>query len=1073
MNKLLLGLIPLAAIVHQANAQTRSLSGRVTDRSTGEGIPGVTIVVPGTTVGVSTNADGSYVLDLPAGSKTLRISSVGYQTMERPVGNETTLNIALATDTKMTSEVVVTGYGGSQDIKDITGSFAKLDQTKLTSQPVQSADQALAGRIAGVQITNTSGTLGDAVTVRIRGINSINGSSQPLFVVDGIPMTEFGNMNIMTDGVRYNPLADINPNDIESMTVLKDASAAAIYGSRATNGVILITTKKGKNGQAKLTVNASTGFMQAARLPDLLNAADFRDITNEKFLNAGKGAPAANGDANGDGVEDDTDWLKEVYHKGFMQDYQLALTSGNDKGSYYASVGYSDLKGSLINNRLRRANGRINMELTPKTWVKAGVNIGFNHALNQGVLTDKYLAGATVAAYNAPPNVPAYNNSGGYNLSDALNIGLGGFRNPDGSVVGSDGGLGFNNAGAMTPFILNRFFHPIANLNLQKNNNTQRRLLGNSYLTLTPLKGLSITTKFGLDYLNNYEYQYNDPTIAGLGYDWGGKAGPGSGGLVQKFRADNTLSTWQNYATYSHLFGDNHNIDATAGYEQNLETYESSFSQAAFISDEKFKDVYSGLFDQAQSNQGGSRDVTAWQSLFGRLNYSFSDKYYATFTARRDGSSRFGTTRRWGFFPGVSAGWRISREAFMSNISVINDLKLKASYGLVGNSAGIPSYASSTLIGQGQYGPFQGYGINQLTNPALRWETGKKLDIGFDASIIKDRISINFDYFNNNIDNLLLGVPAIYSTGIPQGVIARNVGKMYNRGVELTVNTTNVETPTGFKWTSSFNYTVIKNRVTELSTGGDVIAPNAVFHRASEGHSITEYKILQWAGVNPANGNPQWYDANGNLREYSPTTQTWQQNGESTVGGKPVAAATTATDGVWTGKTSFPTWFGGLDNTFSYKGLQLEVFLQYSGGNYLYNATRSSMLTNYVSNNFVEIKDRWKSPGDVTNVPRLFVGDNTDKNSSTRFMEKGDFLRVRQVRLSYVLPAAVSQKFGSSRANVFAMVQNAWVFTKYSGADPEVNSAANEGASSNIGYGVDNRSNPQVRTVTAGINLDF
>ncbi|GAB2965910.1 TonB-dependent receptor [Hymenobacter coalescens] len=987
---------------------------------------------------------------------------MGYETLEKNVGNDSKINIALATDTKMTSEVVVTGYGGSQDVKDITGSFAKLDQSKLTSQPVSSADQALAGRIAGVQITNTSGTLGDAVTVRIRGINSINGSSQPLFVVDGIPMTEFGNMNIMTDGVRYNPLADINPNDIESMTVLKDASAAAIYGSRATNGVILITTKKGKSGQAKLTVNASTGFMEAVRLPKLLNATEFRDITNEKFRNAGKPEPIVNGDSDGDGVEDDTDWLSQVYRRGRMQDYQIALSSGSDKGSYYGSLGYSDLNGSLIRNRLRRANGRLNMEVTPKSWVKAGINIGYNHALNQGVLTDKYLAGATVAAYNAPPNVPAFDADGNYYLNPSLYV-----------------GDGRNVTAVMDPFVLNRFFHPIANLSLQRNDNTQRRLLGNGYFTLTPLKGLSVTTKFGLDYLNNYEYQYSDPSIAGLGFEFGGKEG--KGGLVQKNRADNTLTTWQNYAAYSRLFGDNHNIDATLGYEQNLETYESSFNQAAYISDPKFKDVYSGLFDAERSNQGGSRDVTAWQSVFGRLNYAFSDKYYATFTARRDGSSRFGTDERWGFFPGASAGWRISREEFMSRFSFINDLKLKASYGLVGNSAGIGSYAGAILIGGQPYTNQPGFGIDQLNNPTLRWETGKKLDIGFDASVMKDRVSINFDYFSNNIDNLLLGVPAAAQTGIPINFnigapgLFRNVGKMYNRGIELTLNTVNLETPRGLKWTSSFNYSYIVNRITELSTAGDVIYNP--FSRASVGHSITEYRILPTGGVNPNTGNPLFYDENGVVREYDPSiaeaARRWSINGQNTIDGKPVGAINSQTNGTWIGKQRFPKWFGGLDNTVSYKGLQLEVFLQYSGGNYLYNQTRQSMLTSFVSNNFVEIKDRWTTPGQQTTVPRLYVGDNTVNQSSTRFVEKADFLRVRQVRLSYVLPATVSQKFGSSRANVFAMVQNAWVFTKYSGADPEVNSSGNEGLASNVGYGIDNRANPQVRTFTTGVNLDF
>lgn len=1058
MNKLLLGLIPLAAVVHQAAAQTRSISGRITDRNTGEGIPGVTIVVPGTTIGVSTNADGSFVLDLPAGSKTVRVSSVGYQTVERTVGTETTLNIAMATDTKITGEVVVTGYGGSQDVKDITGSFAKLDQTKLTSQPVQSADQALAGRIAGVQITNTSGTLGDAVTVRIRGINSILGSSQPLFVIDGVPMTEFGNMNIMTSGLRYNPLADINPNDIESMTVLKDASAAAIYGSRATNGVILITTKKGKTGQSKLTFNTSVGMMEPTKLPELLDATQYRDITNEKMNNAFPGsAPiAVNGDSNGDGVEDNTNWVDQIYRKGFMQDYQLALTSGNDKGSYYASIGYSDQKGTILVNRLRRANARINMELTPKTWAKSGVNLSFNHAYNQGVLgpnlTSNYLAAPTFAAINAQPNIPVYNADGTYHLDDAKFLASG------------------QNAGTLYDHIPYRLYHPLATLLLNKNDNTQRRLLGNAYLTITPVKGLSVTTKFGLDYLNNYEYQYSDPGIAGLGYDFGGSLG--LGGLVQKTRSDNTLTTWQNYATYSHLFGDNHNVDATFGYEQNLETYEASYTSGAFLADPIFKDNYSGLFDPEQSGQGTSRDVTAWQSLFGRLNYSFSDKYYATFTARRDGSSRFGTLRRWGFFPGGSVGWRISREAFMSNISFINDLKLKASYGLVGNSAGIGSYAAAILIGQGQYGQYPGFGINQLNNTSLRWETGKKLDIGFDASVMKDRIGINFDYFNNDIDNLLLPVPAIYSTGIPGSSLIRNVGKMYNRGAELTLNTTNVETPSGFKWTSSFNYTYLVNKITELSTAGD-IQSSVPYHLASEGHAITEYKILRWVGVNSANGNPQWLDANGNVREYNYDTKAWLQNGETTVDGKAVPAATTAAEGVWMNKTSFPKWLGGFDNTFNYKGLQLEVFMQYSGGNYLYNSTRSQLLTFSAVNNGTEIQKRWQKPGDVTDVPRLYIDNNTHQNSSTRYMEKGDFLRVRQVRLSYVLPAAISQKFGSSRTNLFAMVQNAYVFTKYSGLDPEVNTAANEGSNSNIAYGVDQRSNPQVRTYTAGVNIDF
>lgn len=505
---LLVGTLLMASAFQEVAAQNRSISGRVTDRQTGDGLPGVTVLVKGTTNGVSTNSDGSYTLsNVPASGATLVISSVGYISIERPIGTDDQINIGLATDTKALSEVVVTGYGGSQDVKDITGSVAQVKEEKLLLQPVQSVDQSLQGRMAGVQINTTSGTLGDQAAVRIRGANSISGSSQPLYVVDGVPINTSEQTNVL--GARYNPLADINPNDIESINVLKDASSAAIYGSRASNGVIVITTKRGKNGQNRVSINSYYGFQEAVRKPDLLNAADFTIISNEKAANARAGSVGATGnvgntsvpviiaapiDLNGDGVPDETNWIDEIFRSGTQQNYQVALSGGNEFATYYGSGDWNDQQGIIIQNRLRRGSGRLNLDLTPKKWLKSGLSLSYSKAYNQGVNGENALAGATVSGYTAPPNVPAYNPDGTYYLNTLGNLGNG------------------NNAVPST-YAPNAYFHIPGNLRENRNDNTSQRILGNGYATVEPVKGLTLTTKYGIDYTNNFEDQYNSPIL--------------------------------------------------------------------------------------------------------------------------------------------------------------------------------------------------------------------------------------------------------------------------------------------------------------------------------------------------------------------------------------------------------------------------------------------------------------------------------------------------------------------------------------------------------------------------------
>ncbi|MCC2546996.1 TonB-dependent receptor [Hymenobacter sp. BT175] len=1049
----------MITLLQQVMAQDRNISGRVTDRQSGEGLPGVTVLLKGTTNGVSTNSDGTFSLTAPAAGGVLTFSSIGFITQERTIGTDNTINIGLAADTKTLSEVVVTGYGGSQDVKDITGSVAQVKEEKLLLQPVTSVDQALQGRMAGVSINIGSGMIADQAAVRIRGANSISNNSQPLYVLDGVPLNTAEQTNVL--GGRYNPLADINPNDIQSVDVLKDASAAAIYGSRAANGVIVITTKRGKNGQNRVSLNTYRGFQQAVRRPELLGANDFVTISNEKAANARAGSVGAPGnvgntsvpaviaatiDTNGDGVPDETDWINEIFRNGTQQNYQIALSGGNEFASYYGSGDWNDQQGLIIQNRLRRGSGRLNLDLTPKKWLKAGISLSYSKAYNQGVNNENALAGATISGYTAPPNVPAYNPDGTYYLNNLGNLGNGNNLIP-------------------SSYAPNAYYHIPGILRENRNDNTSQRMLGNGYFTVEPIKGLQLTTKYGIDHTNNFEDQYNSPILGGLGRQVGQ-------GLVQDY--DNTLTqfNWQNYANYDRTFAEKHTIGLTAGVEYQETQTKRIYSVANDFADPKFQSILDGLYSGTLTG-GGTEFANGFQSYFGRANYSFENKYYASFSVRADASSVFGKDNQRGYFPGGSLGWRISEESFMQGISVINDLKLRGSYGVVGNSNGLGSYASRTLIGGGQYADVNGFSISQVGNPGLQWETSKKLDLGLDASLLDSRVNLTFDFFNNNIDNLVLNAPVLRTTGIPGASVARNVGKMYNRGVELTLNTVNVRTESGFTWSSSFNTAIIKNRIVELATPTDIIAAN---NRASVGSSLGVYFLPQWAGVNPANGNAQFYDKDGNIKQYDAayTTNANATQGRWLNAAGEVTTPIGAADFKYTKKSGYPTWSGGFDNTFSFKGLELGVFLQYSGGNLVYNGYRQAMLSNSLQNNSTEILDRWTAPGQNTDIQKLVLRDVQSVQASTRWLEKGDFLRLRQVSLGYNLPEPLIKRLGLNNVRIYGLAQNLYNFTAYTGLDPEVNtnnSTTNTRQGANIAYGIDGRSLPPPRSFTFGINL--
>ncbi|WP_343700267.1 TonB-dependent receptor [Chitinophaga sp.] len=1040
MKRMLLLMFFSVLMFGQLHAQQRVITGKVTDAKDGSPLPGVTVSIKGTTKGTITNANGEYRIEVSGPSDVLVYSFIGYGTQELAAPAGGARDVQLDLDDRTLQEVVVTGYVDIKK-KDVTASTANIDGSKINNKPIQSFDQALDGAAAGVNVNVQSGMVGDAVAIRIRGVNSISNSAQPLIVLDGVPLNTATNLNVFNsgNGTRFNPLADINPNDIASVDVLKDAAAAALYGSRAANGVIVITTKRGLKGTVNVGYNTNLGWARGARIPKVLDGDRFIAIQNEKAANAGVANIAADIDVNGDGQPDRTNWIDEVFKTGFSQTHQLNFSGGGDRAQYYASAEYADMRGFVITNRLRRGSARLNLDLTPKTWLKAGISLYASRGLNNGVLSDGLLAGSTIAGYNAPPNVPIYNNTGEFG---------GYYLNPSNRDLGN----GNNNI----TYRLNRFFHPLTTVYMGRNDNQSNRTLGNVYLEVTPVTGLKLTSRFGIDYIQNFEDQYSGPDQAGLGV--------GFNGLVQENLLRLNQWNWSNFASYAHTFAQQHNVTITAGVEYQYSKRTELFTGQGNLADSYFQNIYDGLFAGTDNSfTGGTANARAFDSYFGRLAYNYGAKYYAEFAFRADAYSGFGINNRRGYFPSGSIGWRIYEENFFKdNVDFVSDLKLRASYGVVGNSE-IGPYAARTLYGGGQYADLNGLSMSQIGDPNLQWESSRKLDVGLDASFLRNRIGLVLDYFSNNVDKLVLDAPVLRTVGVPASAVTTNIGAMRNTGFEITVNATPVEAK-NFTWATSANFTHLKNEVKKLVDGTDIISGS---NRASVGRPLGVFYMIRWAGVNPETGYGMFYDKEGNVRMYNPgapTADRW-----TTPDGSTKVSAITASDAVYLeGVTGYPTWYGGWDNTLSYKGFELNIQLQFSGGNSILNATRQGLMTNFLQNNITEIEKRWTPTNTNTSVPRLYLVDNITTQTSTRWLEKADYLRLKTVSLGYSFPN-IKQKLGMNTLRLYVAGDNLALLTGYSGQDPEINT----NRTANIAFGVDSRGVPLARTFSIGLNASF
>ncbi len=1038
-------------------AQNLRITGRVVSQEDGSPIPGVSILQKGTTRGLTTDVNGTYSIEVPA-KATLTFSYIGYTTQDVNVGNRTVVDVTLVSDNRQLNEVVVTAYGSVSRSRNAS-SITTVKGAEIANLVSPSFDAQLAGRAAGVQVTVPSGIIGQAPRIRIRGTNSISSGASPLIVVDGVPI----NTNDVSAINFTNPLADINPQDIESYDVLKDGAAAAIYGSRAANGVILITTKKGKRGTpTRVNLNVTGGTTSAVRTFDLLNNNEFVVIANEKIRNSSATAlPQAFADPNGT----NTNWQDYVLRTGVSQDYNLNVSGGTEKTSYYYSLGYQTITGPIKPNGQTRYSFATNLDHTLNKAITVGAKVQVSQTSNTGLNAgSNALSGNIFNAIRAFPNVPIFDatHPTGYNISS------------DGSTLGRGANLrGLNDNPSNIAFAIDN------NLLRSKTN----RILANAFAQVNFFPWLNLRSQIGADYSQLNDFQSLDPRHGD---------GRGSNGSVFQSARETSRWNWQNVLTADHTFS-KLNVLLTLGNEFQKSDLSIINSGGSNFSDRFF--IQNGLIGGTYGTQtsSGTFIPTGFDSYFGRVNLTYNDKYTVSLVARNDGLSSLPLANRRGTFFGGSASWRLSQEDFFKNLGLgttVNELKLRASYAQVGN-VDIGSFPYVGVFTSAQYASQNGIAFGQAGNPDLQWEASTKESYGLDFGLLGNRLTGSFDYFRNNIDKLILAAPTAPSLGIPGNSINRNVGAMVNQGVELTLNFLAVDR-NGFRWTVGGNVSTVQNRILALNkdalTGLDQPI-TLIYTRNQVGSPISAIYGYVSGGVNPANGNPLFVKGNGQIVQRNAITGTYSfYNPASPETAGATAGAALSTDDVSrkdaNGNTigdrqilgnANPTWFGGLTNSVSYKGFDLEVFIRFSGGNKIMNVTRqTSLLNQEFANGGRELLNRWTPDNRFTDVPRLVLNQTTTINlagqSVSRFVESGDFVRIQNISLGYNIPKSV---FGNGQAirsvRLFAQVQNAFTFTKYTGLDPElVNSNT-----TNSAFGIDFNTNPIFRSVNFGANFGF
>lgn len=1012
-------------------AQDVAISGRVTSSDDGSPLPGVSVQVKGTTRGATTDVDGKYRVSASANSR-LVFSFIGYSSQEVAVGNRSTVNLVLQTDATNLGEVVVTGYGGTVNRREFTGASSKVSGAAVSNLPVGSFDKALAGRAAGVQVTSANGVPGGAIQIRIRGVGSISAGSDPLYVVDGVQLNTSNNSSFTSS----NPLAFLNPSDIESIEILKDAAAASIYGSQAANGVVLVTTKRGKAGKTQITFNYFKGIADPIKQLDVLNTQEWIQLRTENLVNAGTAADAARSSVlstlrlptsltDADIAALPTyDWQKAAFKQGQTDNYEVGLNGGNDKTRFYVSGSYYTQSANVINVNFKR--GTLNSTLTHQINSKLSID----QTLKLSTITSNGQFGGPnggsflgAAAFSSPlilPSVAIFNADGSYNGTPAL------------------GGI---------PGILNQNIIQVSELNTIRADINQ--FVGSLALNYKVTDNLTIRPFVSIDYRSVRGRNFSDPRTAD--------------GINVRGRVQDQFNENKNFLT-----------NVTANY--NKEIGKSDFGLllgAEYRSDinenlgTNITNVPTPTFKYASAAALPVSIAGTWTgyrkgSVFGNLKYNFNKKYDLSLIGRLDGSSRFGANNRFGFFPSISGAWLISEESFLKGDRYVSDLKLRASFGTTGNDQlgslfGAANFPGLGLVSPGfDYNGAAGFAPSQLANPDLKWETNQTANIGLDFGFFGNRITGSVDVFQRTSKDLLLPFNLPFTSGY--STISRNAGEVQNRGLEVELNTVNVRAGQ-FQWRSSFNITTIQNKVTKLYPG---IVPlnnpdstilltytdfygvgrNAILGRPLQPQYTTDY-----AGVNPATGRAMFYDYAGNIT-YRPLTPRDQK---------------------YFG-TELPKFYGGFNNTIVYGGLSLDFLIQFDYGRRSFN-TQTSFLAENAGRNFNALQStydrRWQKAGDITDVPRAYNA-NVEPNSvsglgGTRTLEDASYLRLKQITLNYDVPAAISSRIKASKARIYIQAANLITVTKWTSYDPEF-----------LNFGSGNSGLvPNSKTYQAGVNVTF
>ncbi len=996
------------ATTNDTTATGPKVTGVVTSSDNKEGVPGASVVIKGTTKGVITDVTGAYTIFLNSPEDVLVYSFVGLENTEVAVNGKTQIDVVLKNEAKVLKEVVVVGYG-TMDRSTLTSSVSSIGSSALENDPLPSVTQAIQGKAGGVQVTQKSGSPGGGISIRVRGTTSINASSDPLYVVDGVPVNSTTNFTGGSDfnfggGTQgINILSSINPSDIESVEVLKDAAATSIYGARAANGVVLITTKRGKANSSSISLSAYAGVSQVPkeRRYKMMNTEEYLSYMKDYY--AYKGTPVPAQLLN---TDTDTDWQDEIFQTAPIQSYELSASGGADKTQYYTSIGYYDQQGTILNSGFNRLSARLNLDHQQTEKLKFSTNLNVTRAINKRTQEENSKEGSTKNGIVAPPNLPVYN---------------------------ADGSYAFDNV------ITNRE-NPVAMLNLPLNQAETFRILGNVSAEYQIIKGFSFKTNFGADMSYIDENFFMPPN--------GIRFVASSKGLGGARSSKDQLWLNENTLTYTTSIG-NHSINLLAGNS----VQESKFSYVdARRTNFATNDI--PVISAGGVIAGASATIQEWAivSYFSRLNYGYKNKYLFTANFRIDGSSRFSANNKYGTFPSFAGAWRVSEEAFMDNISKISNLKIRASWGITGNQ-NIPNYASYSLYSPGSsYLNQPGFVPSTFTdqNLGLGWESTKQTDIGIDLGLFNDRITLLADYYVKNTSDLLINTQIPRTSGF--STTYKNIGDIQNKGFEFELTTKNIQSSKngGFIWTTSLNMTFNRNKIVYLPEGDLFGGLGGTLNIGREGLPIGSFYGWQMAGVNPQTG----------LIDFVKNDET-------------VGPPSDPNDRKIIGNPN-PDFFGGITNNFYFNGFDLSIMGQFTYGNDIFNYNQFSLLSGSSDSNngSTDWNRRWRNPGDITDVPRPTPGVFDNSTISSRFIEDGSFFRLRNITLGYTLPGAVLDRLKVKNLRIYATVQNAYVFTKYKGYDPEVSSSIG-GANPGLEYGFDYGSYPQPRIFTGGINLTF